>query len=306
MEIKQEGGNYYMDVHEFLKEKLEVFDALYDVIIIIDPIEKKSVIIENNCKVKMNENCNWILKREEFCDKSISMNAYLNNDTFVKIEYIEGKMLLINASPITFKEKIYIIEAIKDITTNSTFVVNNEIKGNNVENLVSEMNEKIVKDYLTGIYNRRYIDERLPIDVKNSIIEGSAISVIMADIDYFKNVNDTYGHLIGDEVLIDFARLISRSIREDIDWVGRYGGEEFLIVLKGIDSDGAYEVAEKIRQLVDETTFSYDNVDIHITSSFGVHGYKNEKLNLEELISQADKKLYVAKASGRNKTIVYI
>ena len=143
-------------------------------------------------------------------------------------------------------------------------------------------------------------------DINNSIVDGYPLSIIMADIDHFKNVNDSYGHLIGDEMLIDFAKIISKSIRKDIGWVGRYGGEEFLIVLKHTDSEEAYKVAEKIRKLIDETTFTYDNVSIHITSSFGVHGYINEKLNLEELISQVDKKLYVAKASGRNKTIVDI
>jgi diguanylate cyclase (GGDEF)-like protein len=137
-------------------------------------------------------------------------------------------------------------------------------------------------------------------------MEGYPLSIIMADIDYFKHVNDTYGHLIGDEVLIDFTKLISKCIRKDIDWVGRYGGEEFLIVLRDIDSENAYIIAEKIRKLVDETIFTYDNLDIHITSSFGVHGYKNEKLNLEDIISQVDKKLYAAKTSGRNKTIVHI
>ncbi len=295
-----------MDVHEFLMERIEIFKTLYDIIIIIDPVEKKTIAIDDNCKEKINKNYNWLLKREEFCDKSISMRAYLNNDSFVKIECIEGKMFLINAAPINYEDKIYIIETIKDITTNSAFVVNDEIKGSNVENLISEMNEKIIKDYLTGVYNRRYISERLPMDIKNSIIEGYPLSIIMADIDYFKNVNDTYGHLIGDEVLIDFTKLISKTIRKGVDWVGRYGGEEFLIVLKDVNSENAYIIAEKIRKLVDETTFSYDNLNIHITSSFGVHGYKNEKLNLEELISQVDKKLYVAKTSGRNKTIVDI
>lgn len=293
-------------MHESLEKKIEIFKSLYDIIIVIDPVEKKTVLVNDNYKKKTDENYNWLLKREKFCDKNISMHAYLNNDSFIKIESIEGKMFLINAAPISHKGKTYILEAIKDITNNSSFVVNNEVKGNNVEILISEMNEKIIKDYLTGVYNRRYINERLPMDIKNSIIEGYPLSIIMADIDHFKNVNDTYGHLIGDEVLIDFTKLILKTIRKDIDWLGRYGGEEFLIVLKDMDSENAYLIAEKIRKLVDETIFTYDNLNVHITSSFGVHGYKNEKLNLEDLISQVDKKLYVAKTSGRNKTIVYI
>lgn len=295
-----------MDVRNYINERLEIFNSLYDVTIIVDPAEKQPVVINKSHNEKTKENYEWIWKREGFSDKSISMRAYLNNDTFVKIEYVEGKTFLITATPITINEKVYVLETIKDITKNGTFVINNETKGNNVESLIDEMNEKIIKDYLTGIYNRRYINERLPIDIKNSIVEGYSLSIIMADIDHFKNVNDCYGHLIGDEILIDFAKIISKSIRKDIDWVGRYGGEEFLIVLKDTDSENAYIVAEKIRTLIDETTFSYDNLNIHITSSFGVHGYKNEKLNLEELISQVDKKLYVAKSSGRNKTIVDI
>lgn len=291
-----------MDIHKFLKNTLEIFKNLYDIIIIIDPLEKRTISIDN----ATNKNYNWILKREEFNEKSIAMKAYLNGDSFVKIEFIEGKMFLINVSPINFENKIYILETIKDISNNSSFIVNDEIKGNNMENLISEMNEKAIKDYLTGVYNRRYINEKLPMDIKNSIIEGHPLSIVMADIDYFKHVNDTYGHLIGDEVLIDFTKLITGCIRTDKDWVGRYGGEEFLIVLRDIDSENAYKIAEKIRKLVDETIFTYDNLNIHITSSFGVHGYSNEKLNLEDIISQVDKKLYAAKTSGRNKTIVHI
>jgi two-component system cell cycle response regulator len=295
-----------MDVHEYIKENIAVLRGLYDVTIIIDPLDKSAVVMEYNCQDTIKEILEEIWRKEGFSDSSIWMCAYLNNDTFVRIEYKNGKMFLINAAPITYKEKIYIIETIKDITTRSTFVIDSEIKGSTVENLISEMNEKIIKDYLTGIYNRRYINEKLPIDIRNSIVEGYPLSVVMADIDHFKNVNDTYGHLVGDKVLIDFAKLISSSIRQDIDWVGRYGGEEFLIVLKNTTSENAYKVAEKIRKLIAKATFSYDGINIHITSSFGVHGYKSGKLNLEELISQVDKKLYAAKTSGRNKTIVDI
>lgn len=295
-----------MDAKEFLMERLEILKSMYDVTIVVDPAGKKVISFENDCKEKIEEKYKFILDGDQFNDKSISNQAYLNNETFVKIEYVQGKMFLINAMPIKFMDKIYIIETIKDITKNSTFIIENQEKGNSLENLISEMNDKIIKDYLTGIYNRRYINEKLPLEIKHSIIESLPLSVIMADIDHFKIVNDTYGHLIGDEVLIDFARIISKSIRKDVDWVGRYGGEEFLIVLKDTDSESAYKISEKIRKLIDETTFTYDNINIHITSSFGVHGYKNEKLNIEELISQVDKKLYVAKTSGRNKSIMYI
>jgi hypothetical protein len=108
-----------MDIHEFLRDKLEIFKNLYDIIIIIDPAKKKTISIDNNFKGNINKNYDWIIKREEFYDKSISQNAYLSNNYFVKIECIEGKMFLINATPINYGDKIYILETIKDISANS-------------------------------------------------------------------------------------------------------------------------------------------------------------------------------------------
>ena len=126
----------------------------------------------------------------------------------------------------------------------------------------------------------------------------------MADIDFFKDVNDNYGHLIGDKILMDFAKLIQSSIRKNTDWVGRYGGEEFLIVLNNTDSDNAYKISEKIRILLENTTFESDDIMLNITSSFGIGGLSTNKVNMEELIQTADENLYDAKMNGRNKTVV--
>jgi diguanylate cyclase (GGDEF)-like protein len=125
----------------------------------------------------------------------------------------------------------------------------------------------------------------------------------MADIDFFKDVNDTYGHVIGDKVLKDFAALISESINNDSCWAARYGGEEFIIVLNNIDIETSYEVAEKIRKRLEEKIFVYDEIHIKITSSFGVYCVDNKKIEINDLINEVDKNLYKAKQSGRNITI---
>ncbi|NRW03939.1 diguanylate cyclase (GGDEF)-like protein [Clostridium beijerinckii] len=173
-----------------------------------------------------------------------------------------------------------------------------------VEELIISMNEKVIKDELTGLYNRRYINERLPVDINYMKISKMPLSIIMADIDFFKKVNDQYGHIIGDKILIDFSDLILKSVRGKSDWVGRFGGEEFIIILNYTEAKNAYKVAEKIRKVLENTSFNYDGIEIKITASFGVYEASDEDVNIYDLLSKVDKNLYKAKASGRNRTIV--
>ncbi|MGV2644872.1 diguanylate cyclase, partial [Clostridium perfringens] len=114
-------------------------------------------------------------------------------------------------------------------------------------------------------------DERLPIDILKSASQKSPLSIIIADIDFFKSINSNYGHLAGDYILFEFASLIKNSIRKDSDWVARYGGEEFIIVLDNTDSNTAFEISEKIRKKVEEKVFEYEDNKINITSSFGIY-----------------------------------
>ena len=293
-----------MDIIEQVKERLSVFINLYDVLRIIDPIRKNTIIIKENHVQESEETCYAFWKRGDVCVNCISMRAYTENDTFVKIENKEGKVYLLIATPIILDNNKYIVEIIKDISQNGKIITKTNNSDKSIEYILNDMNEKIIKDELTSIYNKRYINEKLPVDISNSIIKQNPLSVIMVDIDFFKVVNDSYGHLTGDKILINFAKLIKSSIRENTDWVGRYGGEEFLIVLNNTDLDNAYKIAEKIRKLVEDTNFEYGDIKIKITASFGVYGIVNNKTSMEELILNADKNLYKAKISGRNKTVV--
>ena len=293
-----------LGILEQVKERLSIFINFYDILRVVDPIKKKAIILEDDFLKEVDGSCCNIWEREEACENCISMRAYLENDMFVKIENKEGKIFLVIATPLMIEDNIYIIEIIKDISQNGEISTKTSNGENFIETILYDLNEKIVKDELTGIYNRRYINERLPMNINNSIIKQAPLSVIMADIDFFKDVNDNYGHLIGDKILIDFAKLIQASIREDSDWVGRYGGEEFLIVLNNTGLDKAYKISEKIRKLLENTTFEYDHIKVKITSSFGVYGITTNKISMEELILNADKNLYEAKTSGRNKTVV--
>jgi two-component system, cell cycle response regulator len=231
------------------------------------------------------------------------MRAYLNNDTFVKIEYTEMKAIFVIASPIEVDGKVYIVEILKDITKSGNTVCNFNGNSNRVNELIRETNRKVMRDELTGAYNRRYIKERFAVDINLSNKGENSLSIIVVDIDHFKNINDTYGHAIGDKVLADFTSLIMNSIRKATDWVGRYGGDEFIIVLNNTDSKTVEVVAEKIRKTLEKTTFTNGDISIKMTSSFGVCDINDAKADLASLISKADNSLFKAKLSGRNRIV---
>jgi len=153
-------------------------------------------------------------------------------------------------------------------------------------------------DGLTGLWNHRVIMDRLRKEVDRSRRNGAPLSLILVDLDNFKKVNDTHGHMIGDTVLKEVAGIFARSVRS-YDWVGRYGGEEFLLILPGSDFASARLRAEQLRMAVESTLMGEGNMSISITASFGVAS--GIPLNYEPLIQAADKALYRAKDNGRNR-----
>jgi two-component system cell cycle response regulator len=292
-----------VEILEIVKERLSLFKNLYDSIRIVDPINKKVVSIGEAKTELVTDNCYGLCGKDAYCSDCISMRAFIENDTFVKVEFVKGKLILIISSPVTIESSTYIVEMIKDISQTSS-IMKNEKSDYNIQNLIEDMNDVAIRDELTGIYNRRYINERLMIDVNDSNTQNKPLCVIMADLDFFKDVNDNYGHVVGDWVLKDFAKIMSTAIRSSSDWVGRYGGEEFLIVLGNTDGNEAFNVIEKLRKRVEENIFMYDDIKIKITSSFGAYTIQNVYISIDELIGKADKNLYIAKNSGRNKTII--
>ncbi len=162
------------------------------------------------------------------------------------------------------------------------------------------------KDPMTKIFNRGYLDERLPQEVKRTFRFERPLSIILFDIDHFKIINDTFGHQVGDRVIQDCVACVKQSIRGEIDWLARYGGEEFIIVLPETNLDGAVVAAERFRRTIVEQTTIVDGRAIRITASFGVASFtpvhQKENLNKSrELIEKADQCLYQAKNEGRNR-----
>jgi diguanylate cyclase (GGDEF)-like protein len=162
------------------------------------------------------------------------------------------------------------------------------------------LEELVIHDQLTQIYNRRFFDQKLEEYSLLTIRINQALSCIMADIDHFKDFNDTYGHQAGDFVLRNFALILKENIRRT-DICARYGGEEFVVLLPNTTLKDASRIAEKIRIKIAEKELSYDGKVLRVTVSFGVAmGRKASELE-EVLVRKADIALYKAKLSGRNK-----
>lgn len=170
----------------------------------------------------------------------------------------------------------------------------------NNASLNSQLNEMAIRDGLMGIYNRRYLEQRLSEAFKVSQRYQRPLSVLMVDIDHFKAVNDTYGHPIGDEVLKSVSKNLADRLRTT-DILGRYGGEEFLILLPETDLSGASKLAQNLISKVSEIPTEQLAPHLHITISIGVSSYPEQVQDAEALVTIADQHLYEAKNQGRNR-----
>ncbi len=160
-------------------------------------------------------------------------------------------------------------------------------------------------DPLTGCFNRAYMNTQLANEIVRVKRYKHNLSLLLCDLDHFKVVNDTYGHQAGDLVLKTFVRSISDSIRTKIDWIIRYGGEEFMIVLPETDIEGASIIAERLREKVAQTTVVFNNEEIQVTASFGGVGVNAATpegfITVKNLVNRADQLLYQSKQEGRNR-----
>jgi len=169
-----------------------------------------------------------------------------------------------------------------------------------LKNQRDQLKYEAVHDKLTGLYNRYQLDNEGYRKFKRALRQKSNMSVVMIDIDHFKDVNDNYGHIIGDEVLKSVAKLL-RTNRRVEDFVVRYGGEEFLMLLEECKAENAYTIAEHLRKEIQ----NLNPAGVEVTASFGIAQLKETHVSMDRLLKDADDALYQAKENGRNQVVIY-
>lgn len=170
--------------------------------------------------------------------------------------------------------------------------------------LLEKLREMAVKDPLTGIHNRMFLMEFLCKKLAMCKRRGEKLTIVMFDLDRFKQINDRYGHSVGDAVLKKFAEILRKHTRDE-DIAARYGGEEFVLGLYGVDEATGLLVAERIREILENTDFSRIAKGLKVTCSAGIATYPDHGEDLEELLAKADLAMYKAKMKGRNRVVIY-
>ena len=288
-------------------DKIEFLGKLFDFVRIVDPSDKEIVYTfkQEEFPVITQNKCFDFWKQNRICENCISMRAIIEKRTLIKFEIQSGKVYLVMSSPYEINGNLCALELIKDISDNNIIEMINQIKSTDYSELIENLNQAVITDDLTGLYNKRYVEEHLPYDLKMASLTPNKLFVGIADIDHFKYVNDTYGHLVGDKVLACIGSILKSSIRSGEDWIARYGGEEFIIVIKGDDDTKFIRICERIRKEIESTKMQFTEHGFNITISIGgVSVYPSTKYDVEMLISKADQNLYKAKENGRNQCII--
>lgn len=281
---------------EFLKE-------LFDKVRIINPLKNEIVDLPHEGISVSKSKCYSIWMRKSMCENCVSIRAFNEDKTFVKMEYKDGRVFSITAKPINKNGERYVVECIQDVTEAMLINELESISIDNIYNKIKKLNKLVITDELTGCYNRRYANERLPIAISESQENGEKLSIVVMDIDNFKNINDKYSHQAGDYVLKETAKIIRDNIRKEYDWVSRFGGEEFLIAFKNMNKENAVRSTERIRKNIEAHQFIYNDLNINVTASFGIVELTDKINKMSELIEIADKNLYKAKKLGKNMIV---
>jgi len=215
-----------------LQEQVGILENIFEKVRIIDPIKKLLINAEDLQPLDLETHCYDFWQNSKICENCVSIRAFNEQKTMIKFEFSENKLYMVTAIPLKIADRLVILEIIKDISDAQMIDNFDEARSIDIAKHLNNADDRLIKDELTKVYNKRFINERLPHEIFNSVLNEKHLSIIMADIDNFKSINDQYGHVFGDYVLQEFANELSRAIRRDIDWIARYGGDEFLIFLK--------------------------------------------------------------------------
>lgn len=300
-----------IDFHDSMKNIAKIIETQYEINYIIPIIGEMidKFVSDHLVYIFINNSLVWPSSCKD--EKIFELIKCLNNDS----EYILTPDKKIGLFPMISENKLLgcivtkgtdsilsekEIEYIEQLSNQAATTINRA-------NVYAEILKHATLDALTGFYNRRQLDERIKQEVSSAKRLKRSLCAVMIDIDYFKSVNDNYGHAAGDLILKNVSKLIKKQLR-DYDIAGRYGGEEFLVLLPQAKAEDAQMVAERLRKAVESKDVDVSKIcqgagNIKVTISLGISEYNPDCE--KQFILQADEALYKAKETGRNKVVVY-
>lgn len=274
-----------------LIEEISIYKKVFDLVRLVNPETKKTMEFMSNNEIKESkESCFDIWKRNEICANCISSYVYNLHKKNTKFEFIDNRVYIVTGRYIEIEDKKYILECIQIINENVLLGVNGQ---NRFIKEITEFNEKLYTDPLTNLKNRRYYYEQV------ASFKYQAVAYV--DLDKFKLVNDNFGHDVGDIVLKEVAKIMTKCIR-DSDVIIRMGGDEFLIIFKEISYSCLKKILEKVRKEIKSIKIE-EASNIKLTTSIG-GVYCNARIMV--LTNYADKALYKAKENRDDIVILNI
>lgn len=226
------------------------------------------------------------------CPLVESITHHVVTDHFVYLHHKNGHRIRVHVRAIPYKENDQIVGAVEVFT--------DETQRNLIQEELDVQKTLSLIDPLTGLFNRRFLNERF-MSIYSSYSQNELLGILMIDIDHFKKVNDTHGHVVGDEILKTVSNTIRYNLRNN-DYVIRMGGEEITVLLKDVNTQSLKGVSEKLRVLIEKSVTRYKNKDISVTVTIGGTLHESTQ-NLIESIERADEALYIGKSSGRNQSV---
>ncbi len=265
---------------------------LFDVVRLVDPVAMVVYSIEDGELHEQTDNCFHVWNKTERCENCISARCFMEQARYSKFEFIDNDIYHVVAQPVEIDGDKYVLEV---VTASNDNVLLSAFGDNDFVERITSFNHKVYTDELTGLSNRRFLDERFGMIAERAVHAGTPLAVVMVDIDNFKEVNDTRGHLAGDKALAAAARVLREAFApgsEDI--AARYGGDEFLVVLAGISRDELENRLARVKALTAQR-------ELGITFSMGAYYQAPARtLDTKKLILHADRAMYGVKSAQKN------
>lgn len=275
-----------------IAQVIEQNSQFFDVVRLVDPISMVVYHIEGGKLVGQPGGCYNVWHKSDRCENCVSSRCLMDRARYSKFEFIDQDIFHVVAQPVCVDETRYVLEV---VTASNDNVLLTAFGNNDFVNRITEFNHKVYTDELTGLSNRRYLNERLELMITRAVHDNVSIAVAMIDIDDFKDINDLQGHLAGDEALRRVAEILAQGLRPgDEDILARYGGDEFFCAFWGIDRDDLESRLKTVQQIADES-------ELDLTMSAGaLFEPVAQEAAAEDFIKRADRIMYGIKAAGKN------